>query len=63
MELESLEIGRESLDFERRKLDWRCCSSEYVSAVKIKTVLLKSNIFFPIFVHVLRPGSFPMKGA
>ena len=35
------------------------CSSADVSAVKIKTVLVKSNIFFPIFVHLPQPGRFP----
>src|ERR1700744_3156143 len=33
--------------------------SEYVSAVKIKKVLVKSNIFFPIFVHYPPRREFP----
>jgi hypothetical protein len=52
-----MEIGRSEL----RKLDsdsfwWRVRNqdvySECISGVKVKTVLLKSNIFFPIFALI-----------
>jgi hypothetical protein len=54
-----MEIGQSKL----RKLDsdsfwWRVRNqdvySECISGVKIKTVLLKSNIFFPIFAPIPR---------
>ena len=52
MELEMLD------GINTRKLD-RGSAVQCISAVKIKTVLVKSNIFFPIFVHCLHPGRFP----
>jgi hypothetical protein len=48
-----LEIGRGDW------MQWSLCDSEEVSAVKIKTVSVKSNIFFLIFVHPLQPGRLP----
>ena len=61
-----MEIGRSEL----RKLDsdsfwWRVRNlvvySECISGVKIKTVLLKSNIFFPIFALIHRNVFSPRK--
>jgi hypothetical protein len=52
MELEMLD------GINTRKLD-RGSVVQCISAVKIKTVLVKSNNFFPIFVHSPHAGCFP----